>query len=112
MTELGPVSYKMCDEDPFLGREMHQQRQFSEHTIQIIDEEVASTLHRASDRAIEILSKHRDKLDKLSQALIENEEISETDIRELIGPSVHDKKLEPLNGSPAKSAEASPVSNH
>ena len=30
---LGPVSYKISDEDPFLGREMHQQRQFSEHTM-------------------------------------------------------------------------------
>ncbi len=51
--KLGPVSYKMSDEDPFLGREIHQQRQFSEHTLQIIDDEVARILHEASDRAPE-----------------------------------------------------------
>ena len=43
---LGPVSYKLSDEDPFLGREIHQQRQFSEHTLQIIDDEVARDLAR------------------------------------------------------------------
>ncbi|MFM8327995.1 MAG: cell division protein FtsH, partial [Pirellulaceae bacterium] len=34
--KLGPVSYKLSDEDPFLGREMHQQRQFSEKTQELI----------------------------------------------------------------------------
>ena len=47
---LGPVSYKLSDDDPFLGREMHAQRQFSEHTMQIVDEEVARILHDAADR--------------------------------------------------------------
>ncbi len=86
---LGPVSYKLSDDDPFLGREMHQQRQFSEHTMQIIDEEVARILHDASDRAMEILSNHRGQLDQLTKALIEHEELSEQEIVELIGPSVH-----------------------
>ncbi|MEM6472401.1 MAG: ATP-dependent zinc metalloprotease FtsH, partial [Planctomycetota bacterium] len=36
--KLGPVCYKTSDEDPFLGREMHQSRQFSEHTQELIDE--------------------------------------------------------------------------
>jgi cell division protease FtsH len=98
---LGPVSYKLSDEDPFLGREIHQQRQFSEHTMQIIDEEVARTLHDAADRALEILTAHRQKLDTLAQALIEQEEISENEIVEMIGPSVHhgaDKKDTELSG--------------
>ncbi|MCA9264079.1 MAG: ATP-dependent zinc metalloprotease FtsH [Planctomycetales bacterium] len=86
---LGPVSYKLSDEDPFLGREMHQQRQFSEHTMQIIDEEVSQILHGASERALEILSGNRDKLGTLAAALVEREEVNEAEIAELIGPSVH-----------------------
>jgi cell division protease FtsH len=86
---LGPVSYKLSDDDPFLGREMHQQRHFSEHTMQIIDEEVARILHNAADRALEILTNHRHKLDIVAQALVEREEISESEIVEMIGPSVH-----------------------
>jgi len=86
---LGPVSYKTGDDDPFLGREIHQQRQFSEHTMQIIDEEVANVLHQSADRAQELLSLHRDKLDVITEALIEREEVSESEIEELVGPSVH-----------------------
>ena len=88
--KLGPVSYKMSDEDPFLGREIHQQRQFSEHTLQIIDDEVARILHEASDRALSILTENREKLDVLAQALVQREEINDKEIVALIGPSVHD----------------------
>ncbi len=100
---LGPVSYKLSDDDPFLGREIHQQRQFSEHTLQIIDEEVAEILHASSDRALELLSKNRDKLDALASALVEKEEISESDIRELIGPPAQDhdvKRKKPTTIAP------------
>ena len=100
---LGPVSYKLSDEDPFLGREMHQQRQFSEHTMQIIDEEVARILHDAGDRAQEMLTAHRKELDILAKALVEQEEISEAEMVELIGPSVHhdiDRKTDSELNSP------------
>ena len=84
---LGPVNYKISDEDPFLGREMHQLREFSEHTMQTIDEEVAKVLHAAADRAHQLLSTNRDKLEKMAQALIEHEELDADEIAELIGPS-------------------------
>jgi cell division protease FtsH len=89
---LGPVSYKLSDDDPFLGREIHEQRQFSEHTLQVIDNEVARILHESSDRALSILTENREKLDILAAALVEREEINENDIVELIGPSVHHNK--------------------
>ncbi len=108
---LGPVSYKMSSEDPFLGREMHSQRQFSENTLQIIDEEVARILHTASEQASKILADNRDKLDAMATALIEREELSEAEIFELIGPSIHRRREEAektadgfeehTNGSPA-----------
>ena len=66
---LGPVSYKMSDEDPFLGREIHQHRQFSERTMEIIDEEVTKILHSASARATELLTEHRDDLEKADASL-------------------------------------------
>lgn len=87
--KLGPVSYKTSDEDPFLGREMHQQRKFSEHTQELIDGEVSRVLHAASLRATELLSEHRQELEDITRALLEREELSELEIEELIGPSVH-----------------------
>jgi cell division protease FtsH len=87
---LGPVSYKMTDEDPFLGREIHQNRQFSERTLRIIDDEVASLLRSSSQKAFEMLSAERSKLESLAKSLVENEELDRAAIRKLIGPSVHD----------------------
>jgi len=89
---LGPVSYKLSDEDPFLGREIHQQRQFSEHTMELIDEEVAKILHGAADQAYNLLKDRRQDLEKLAAALLEQEELGDAEITALIGPSVHASK--------------------
>ena len=83
---LGPVSYKMSEDDPFLGREIHQQRRFSEHTMEVIDEEVAKILHASSERATELLRANRDKLETLTQALLAEEELDEKEITARIGP--------------------------
>jgi cell division protease FtsH len=89
---LGPVSYKMTDEDPFLGREIHQNRQFSEHTMEVIDEEVTKILQSASAAAVELLEQRRVDLDKIAEGLVKREELDRGDIAELIGPSVHDSQ--------------------
>ena len=89
---LGPVSYKLADDDPFLGREIHQQRQFSEHTMEMIDDEVARILREQSDRAYDTLVKQRERLEKLSEALLAKEELDEKEIESILGRSVHAKQ--------------------
>jgi len=84
---LGPVAYRTSDEHPFLGKEMAEPREFSEHTAQVIDEEVARILHAAADKASSLLGEHRDKLDCLATALVERETLDEKDIEKLIGPA-------------------------
>jgi cell division protease FtsH len=86
---LGPVSYKTAEDDPFLGREIQKQLQFSQHTMEVIDQEVARILQEASQAATQMLSEHRDQLERLATALLEEEELDEKQIAELIGPSVH-----------------------
>jgi cell division protease FtsH len=86
---LGPVSYKLSEEDPFLGREIHQQRQFSERTLEIIDEEVGRILREQDERATEFLTQQRPKLEELASRLLEKEELDEEEIAEVLGPSVH-----------------------
>ncbi len=102
---LGPVNYKISDEDPFLGREIHQLREFSEHTMQTIDEEVAKVLHAAEDRAHKLLSANRDKLEKLAAGLIEQEELNVAEMTDLIGPASGTTSANnlPANGVVAKS---------
>ena len=87
--KLGPVSYKTSDDDPFLGREMHQSRQFSEHTQEMIDGEVARILNDSSSRAQDLLNEKRQELEAVTRGLLEREELSELEIEELIGRSVH-----------------------
>ncbi len=86
---LGPVAYRSGEEHPFLGKEIHEHREFSEHSAQLIDEEVAKILHTAYDKAIELLTKHREELEKLAAALEEQEVLDEHEIEELIGPSIN-----------------------
>ncbi len=98
--KIGPVSYKTGDDDPFLGRELHQSRPFSEHTQEVIDDEVARILLEADQRAEELLRKRRDELEKITRSLLEREELTEAEIAELIGPSTH--TLNSKKGDPPK----------
>jgi cell division protease FtsH len=100
-SRLGPVSYKLGEEDPFLGREMHRMREFSEHTLELIDEEVARILHAAADRAMEFLREHRSELDALARELISNEELDEKDIEKILGPSVQTRNGHATPAEPA-----------
>ena len=84
---LGPVNFKISDEDPFLGREIHHGRAFSEHTLQVIDEEVSRILHDAAERSLRILEENRSKLESLANSLLEREELDEKEIEAIIGPS-------------------------
>ena len=86
---LGPVAFRASEEHPFLGREIAEPREFSEHTAQIIDEEMVRILREADERARNLLEQHRDKLDALAHALESEETLDERQIEELIGPPVH-----------------------
>jgi cell division protease FtsH len=103
---LGPVAYNTGEEHPFLGREMtHEQREFSEHTARMIDEEVARIMQTAADRASQLLEKHRDKLDALAQGLEEKEVLDADEIALLIGPAANARVASnghPENGEAAK----------
>ncbi len=86
---LGPVAFRDVEDNPFLGREMSEPRRFSEHTAQVIDEEVSRLLRDAADRATLMLKEHRDKLDALAGKLEETEMLDEEEIEKLIGPPVY-----------------------
>ncbi len=105
---LGPVSYRTSDEHPFLGKEIHEQREFSEHTAQVIDEEISRVLHEASDTAEALLQEHREQLDKLADALVAHEVLDDNEIEEILGPPAHrqtSSESEPsTNGEPTDSA--------
>jgi cell division protease FtsH len=101
---LGPVNYQTSEEHPFLGKEIHEHREFSDYTAQVIDEEVARILNAAARRATELLSANRKKLDRLAEALLEHEELVDEQLEALIGPSPN--RLLESNGQPALHQDA------
>jgi cell division protease FtsH len=86
---LGPVAFRDSEDHPFLGREMAEQRRFSEHTAQVIDEEVSRLLRDAADKATAMLKQHRSRLDALATKLEEAETLDEEEIEKLIGPPAY-----------------------
>ncbi len=83
---VGPVAFRHATDQPFLGKEYHEQREFSEETAHVIDQEVQRFLEAASLRAFEMLEQGRDDLDALATALVEREELGRDDLEELLGP--------------------------
>ncbi len=82
---IGPVAFRQGEDHPFLGKEIHEHREFSEATAYTIDQEVQRFLHEASDRAIELIHQRRDDLDAMAKALLEKESLDKDDLVELIG---------------------------
>jgi cell division protease FtsH len=103
---LGPVAYRTSEEHPFLGKEIYEQREFSDYTARLIDEEVARILHAAAERATELLGEHRPQLDTLAQQLEQREVLDELDIEKLIGPSTHGSAKS--NGQPRADSPDAP----
>jgi len=83
---IGPVSFRQSEEHPFLGKEMHTYREFSEETTRQIDSEVQRIIKEAEHRAIELLTQYRDRMDRLVRALLESEDLVREQIEQILGP--------------------------
>jgi cell division protease FtsH len=83
---IGPVSFRQSEEHPFLGKEMHTYREFSEETTRQIDLEVQRIIKDAEQRAIELLTQYRRQMDQLVQALLESEDLVREQIEQILGP--------------------------
>ena len=85
---LGPLSFGKRDELVFLGREIGEQRNYSDEVAKQIDEEVRAIIDQAYERAIEVLTTHRDRLDRLAEKLVAEETVDQRGVREAVrGPA-------------------------
>lgn len=71
--KLGPIAYGENDQQPFLGRELTHHKNYSEHTAQLIDDEIKSVVNNAYDVAIDVLKKNKAVLDAVTEALLDHE---------------------------------------
>ncbi len=82
--EIGPVSYGQDEEPIFMGKEIARHKGYSEYTAHQIDTAVRNILEKAKNTAIDILTKQKEMLEKLTKALVEHETLTDSDIRILL----------------------------
>ena len=88
--KLGPRTFGKREELVFLGREISDQRDYSDRVAQIIDEEVHELIEGARQTALKLLSEHIAKLRQIANHLIEHEKIEVDEIEELFGSDTPD----------------------
>jgi len=81
--ELGPMVYGKQEELVFLGREMSEQRDYSEHIAEKIDSAIQKLVQDAYTQAKAIVVKYREELDKIANRLLEAETISADEFYEI-----------------------------
>jgi cell division protease FtsH len=91
---LGPLTFGKREEQIFLGREIAQHRDYSEHTAQKIDEEVRSIVTGAYDRATSLIKDNLDSLHRMANALLEKETLDGGDIDKIMGEAKESPKEE------------------
>ncbi len=85
MSDLGPIVFGQPDELVFLGKDLHEGRNYSETTANKIDEQVSKILLKAQKTAEEILTAHADKFELISKTLLEKETLNQKEFADLMG---------------------------
>jgi len=84
--KLGPRTFGEREEMIFLGREIHEQQDYSDKTAEEIDKEIHSLVEEANKRAHHIVVTNREKMDLLVAELMEKETVEQEDIERILGP--------------------------
>jgi cell division protease FtsH len=80
---LGPINYEQSEDEIFIGKELAHTRQYGERIASIIDEEVKQIIDSAYSQAKELISSHRDVLDRSAELLLEKEKITREEFEAL-----------------------------
>lgn len=110
--KLGPLTYGQKQDEVFLARDMTRLRNYSEEVAGLIDEEVRNFVHTAYQRALDILTEHKDALDKVSEILLEKETLEGKELEELLAqllpprPKPEPKKPRLIGGGTSQVAPA------
>ncbi len=109
--KLGPLAFGHKEELVFLGREISEQRNYSDEIAFEIDKEVRALVDEAYQRAKEILTTHKDKLIEISELLIERETLEGEDFEALFEniPRPEPRVFGPTFAKPALPATPRPI---
>jgi cell division protease FtsH len=82
---LGPRTFGEKEDLIFLGREIHEQRDYSEKIAEKIDQEINLFMTEASSKVHDILKIHKDKLEAVVEALLKKETLNKNEFVEIVG---------------------------
>jgi cell division protease FtsH len=82
--KLGPRTFGQRQELVFLGREISEQKDYSDNIAQKIDEEVHTIIQRAYNTAKKILTANKEKLNQLAEELIAHETLDEPELNKIL----------------------------
>ena len=82
-TALGARTFGKKEEMIFLGKEIHERRDYSEKVAEAIDKELSKLIDDAQTTARELIVKHRAQLDKIANALLEKETLEKEEFADL-----------------------------
>jgi len=100
MSSLGPIAFGEKEELVFLGKEISEQRNYSEEVAYKIDKEVEKFIREAQKQAIKILTKRKALLNKIAQTLVTKETIEKEEFERLMRDGV--KKINSAQNQGAK----------
>ena len=83
--KLGHLTYGKRHEQIFLGRDIHEEKNYSDETALLIDQEIKGIVDECYAEAKETLLKHKDKLKLLAETLLEKEVMDDRETRKLLG---------------------------
>ena len=95
MSKLGLVAFKSDEQQPFLGYEITQGRDYSEATSARIDQEVLRILQEAHDGVRRCLTDSRKRLDRLVETLLHEETVGSDELQRILGPRL-DSEVEQI----------------
>ena len=103
--KLGPRTFGKREELVFLGREISEQRDYSDKIAQDIDEEVFDLVEYAYQTATNVITDNRTKLSRLARHLIAHETVEGDELKEILDTDI-DTDADP---APPPVAEAAPA---
>src|SRR6188508_269097 len=108
---LGPLAFGKRDELVFLGREIGEQRNYSDDVAKMIDEEVRAIIDRGYSKAVDVLTQYKDRLIQLAERLVAEETIEQEAFEQMFADIPDPRKDThitpvPLDGSILRSPRA------
>ena len=91
--KMGPLQIGSQEENPFLGRELTEQRDYSEEVAEALDSEVREIVREQHDRVRNILRIHRLRLDAVAEALLAQETLEEHEFVDVFEGNVRSEDL-------------------